>query len=117
MRKLILASTCALMLGLATVANAQTAGGFTGPSIAPITVKEAKKLSDDRPVSLVGRIEKSLGGEKYLFKDDTDSVIIEIDNEDWQGLSVGANELVEIRGEVDRDFRKFKIDVDTIIKK
>ncbi|MFV0626651.1 MAG: NirD/YgiW/YdeI family stress tolerance protein [Alphaproteobacteria bacterium] len=119
MKKTLTVSALALLLGLSGQALAQTnnAGGYTGPGIEKITVVEAQKLSDDTPVVLVGKIEKSLGGEKYIFTDSTGSVTIEIDDKDWKGLTVGADDTVEIRGEVDKDFTSFEIDVDTVIKK
>ena len=81
-----------------------------------MSVAEAKELRDDSPVVLVGKITKSLGGEKYLFTDGTETVTIEIDNEDWNGLSVSEKDTV-IRGEVDKGFTSYEIDVDSIAKK
>ena len=117
MKKSSFLTSLVLACCLSTVAFAQNSGGYTGPALSQITVKEAKKLSDDKPVVLVGKIEKGLGGEKYLFKDATDSVTIEIDDDKWRGLTVGPEDLIEIRGEVDKDFTSFKIDVDSVVKK
>lgn len=116
MKKTIAFSTLALIIGLNNGAMAQQ-GGFTGPSIAKSTVAEAKNLSDDTPVILTGKIEKSLGGEKYLFSDQTGSLTVEIDNEDWRGVTVSENDVVEIRGEIDKDLMSMKIDVDSVVKK
>lgn len=118
MKKQVIISAFALLLGLSGNAFAQQpAGGFTGPSPAPISVAEALKLSDDAPVVLVGKIEKNLGGEKYLFTDASGSVTVEIDNDDWKGVSVNEKDTVELHGEVDKDLMKFKIDVDSVTKK
>ena len=123
MKKLAMVSALALVIGFSGNALAQqnfgaaNAGGYTGPSAASMTVAEAKKLGDDTPVVLVGKIEKSLGGEKYVFTDNTGSVTVEIDNDDWRGLTVNDKDTVEIRGEVDKDFMNFEIDVDSIAKK
>ena len=123
MKKLAMVSALALVLGISGNALAQQTfgtanqGGYTGPTIASVSVAEALKLGDDAPVVLQGKIEKSLGGEKYLFTDNTGSVTIEIDDDDWRGLSVDQNDTVEIRGEVDKDFMNFEIDVDSIAKK
>ena len=118
MKKFMAVSALALVMGVSANALANpAAGGFTGPSQAAVSVAEAKKLSDDSAVVLVGKIEKSLGGEKYLFTDSTGSVTVEIDSEDWNGLSVSEKDTVELRGEVDKDFTSFEIVVDTIIKK
>ncbi len=123
MKKLAMVSALALVIGFSGNALAQqnfgaaNAGGYTGPSAASMTVAEAKKLGDDTPVVLVGKIEKSLGGEKYVFTDNTGSVTVEIDNDDWRGLTVNDKDTVEIRGEVDKDFMNFEISVDSIAKK
>lgn len=123
MKKLAMVSALALVIGFSGNALAQqnfgaaNAGGYTGPSAASMTVAEAKKLGDDTPVVLIGKLEKSLGGEKYLFTDNTGSVTVEIDNDDWRGLTVNDKDTVEICGEVDKDFMNFEIDVDSIAKK
>lgn len=123
MKKFAMVSALALILGVSGNALAQqnfgvaNAGGYTGPSAAAMTVAEAKKLSDDTPVVLVGKIEKSLGGEKYLFTDNTGSVTVEIDNDDWRGLNVSDKDTVEIRGEVDKEFMNLEISVDSVSKK
>lgn len=117
MKKLALVSALALVLGLSNNVFAQQQGGFTGPSVTRMTVAEALKLSDDTPVVLEGKIEKNLGGEKYLFTDTTGSVTVEIDNEDWRGITVNEQDNIEIRGGVDKDLMNFEIDVDAVAKK
>ena len=118
MKKTVAISSFALILGLVgNVMAQQPMGGFNGPSIAKINVAEALKLGDDAPVVLEGKIEKNLGAEKYLFTDATGSVTIEIDYEDWRGVSVNEKDIVEIRGEVDKDLMNFEIDVDSVAKK
>jgi uncharacterized protein (TIGR00156 family) len=92
------------------------AQGYTGPGLDPITVAEAKSLRDDSPVVLRGKIERSLGDEKYLFSDGSGTITVEIDNRVWNGLSVNQNDTVEISGEVDKDFRGVEIEVSDIKK-
>lgn len=93
-------------------------GGYTGPSaMTVITVGEAKKLPDDTDVILEGHITERLGNERYLFSDGADTITLEIDDEDWRGLHVGAEDTVILYGEVDRRFGQIKIDVDRIEKK
>ena len=98
-----------------TAAHAQLGGGFDGPrdpSLAPTTVKKALSMRDDAMVTLTGKIISSLGDEKYLFKDSTGEVIIEIDDEDWHGVKVTPNDTLEIVGKVDKEFmEQTKIDV------
>lgn len=123
MNKFITASAFVVALGLNTSALAngftgpQQAGGFQGPGLAPSSVAEALKLNDDTPVVLVGQIEKSLGDEKYLFKDASGSVTVEIDNEDWRGVTVTPKDTIVIQGEIDKDFFKTEIDVDSVALK
>lgn len=115
MRKIITVSALALVLGFSGQAMAQAAGGFQGPGIAPTTVKQALEMKDDSAVVLVGQIEKNLGGEKYLFKDATGTVTVEIDNDDWKGLSVKPENVVVINGEVDKGMMEAtEIDVESI---
>ena len=86
--------------------------GYKGPGAAAMTVVEAKKLSDDSPVMLRGKIERFLGDEKYLFSDSSGNIVIEIEKEIWGALSVDQNDLVEIAGEIDRDYLKMGVEVE-----
>lgn len=107
-----------LGVSLALIGNAQAknlGGGFEGPGVSTVSVAEASKLPDDTAVTLIGSIEKSLGDEKYLFKDKTGSIVVEIDDDDWRGLTVKPENTIEIRGDVDKEmFRDSIIDVDYI---
>ena len=48
------------------------------------------------------------------FKDATGEIIIEIDDEDWNGNKVTPEDIIVINGEVDKDVNETtKIDVDT----
>lgn len=120
MNKLLAVSTLALMIGFAGAAHAQyqgamaPRGGFTGPGLSVSTVAEANKMSDDQPVVLVGQIQQSLGDEKYLFKDASGTITIEIDDEDWRGVNVTPEDTIEISGEVDKDLFDVKVDVNTV---
>ena len=122
MKKLLAATSLALVLGLAGNAMAQqpasVRGGFQGPGLTVITVSEALKLNDDAPVKLSGKIEKSLGNEKYLFKDATGSITIEIDDEDWNGVNATPDTEIVITGEIDKDMlRDAEVDVDMVTLK
>ncbi len=119
MKKMIIASALVLTLAITTSPmaagfNGQPTGGFKGPGLETSTVKQALTLSDDTPVVLVGQIERAVGNEKYIFKDATGSVTVDIDNEDWRGLTVTPQDTIVIEGEVDKDFFKTEIDVDTV---
>ncbi len=110
MKKLIITTTLALISGSALAA-------FNGPETAAIsTVKAAQNASDNSYVLLTGNIVQALGNETYLFKDNTGEIQVEIDNEDWMGQDVSPQDRVAIRGEVDSEWTKTQIDVDTIQK-
>ena len=113
MKKTMMALLAAVAV-LAT-AQAQTGGGFVGPGTnanSATTVKEALKMGDDARVVLQGRIVASLGDEKYTFQDATGSVMVEIDDDDWRGITVTPETTIEIIGELDKEmFEATKIDV------
>ncbi|MFV0481921.1 MAG: YgiW/YdeI family stress tolerance OB fold protein [Campylobacteraceae bacterium] len=92
-------------------------GGFTGPSVTVSTVVDAKNLKDHMPVALEGKIVQHLGKDKYLFRDATGDTTIEIDHKDWRGVSVNAEDMVVIYGEVDKSWFKEKIEVYRVVKK
>ena len=93
----VLAAVSGIALQTETMA-AQNRGGFTGPSVEVITVEQAKNMNDDAFVILRG------------------SINIEIDEDEWNGLNVGPEDVVEIRGEVDKGWSTLEIDVDRISK-
>ena len=125
MKKIFCASLFAGVIAVSSIASAgfqptapQQPGGFKGPSAGVTTVADALKAKDDTLVVLTGHIEKETAKEKYLFKDATGSIIVEIDNEDWQGQNVTPADTVVIHGEVDKEIMHApEIDVDRIEKK
>ncbi len=90
-------------------------GGFTGSSETEIvSVLEAKKLGSSVYVKLKGKITSKLGKETYLFKDNTGTVKIEIDDDDWNGVKAGPKDTVIIEGELEREQGGVIVDVDKI---
>ena len=73
-------------------------------------------MKDDTHATLQGNIVRQVGHEKYLFKDATGEIVVEIDDEDWGGVTVGPQDTVELIGEIDKDINKIEFDVD-IVKK
>ena len=99
-----------------TVAPAQA---VNQNAIAPAqsSVKQALTMRDDSYVQLKGYVVKSLGDEKYQFRDSTGSMMVDIDDELWQGKAISATTLITIEGEVDIDYKPMKrveIDVDAV---
>lgn len=94
----------------------QAQGGFNGPSAIPVlnTVKAASHADDNAAVELTGYIMSSIGNEDYMFKDATGEIKIEIDKDDWRGITVTPTTKIIIRGEVDKDWTVRTIDVETV---
>jgi uncharacterized protein (TIGR00156 family) len=100
----------------ATSANAgDTAGGFKGPDATRVaTVAEASALADDAPVRLEGHIIRAVGDEKYELQDDSGTLVVEIDDEDWGGLEVTPSDRVELSGEIVKEWNEVELDVERI---
>ncbi len=104
------------------LASPAVAGFVVDTPIAPqnsdsvVSVAQVKNMRDDTPVVVQGNIVQRLGDEKYLFRDGTDSVIVEIEDEDWGGVDVRATDTVRLYGEVDSGLFKTEIEVDRIEK-
>ncbi|QPH92166.1 NirD/YgiW/YdeI family stress tolerance protein [Campylobacter concisus] len=107
MKKIIIASLAA---GIAM------AGGFASKhSSETISVKEALKLNDDAKVVLEGKIKSHIKSDKYEFVDKNgDVIVVEIDNKKWGNITANEDTPLRIRGEVDKDFTKTEIDVDSV---
>lgn len=84
-----------------------------------VTVKQALSLKDDSKVQVTGYIVKSLGDEKYQFRDSTGSITVEIDDKLLHGKKISAKTPVTLMGEVDVDHKanqpvKVEIEVDHV---
>lgn len=100
----------------ATPTPATQKGGFVGPDAATTTVEQAKGLRDDAWVVLEGNIVRKIGKELYEFRDSTGSVNVDIDDNNWNGVSVTPNDKIRIEGEVDKDWNSVEIDVKKVTK-
>jgi uncharacterized protein (TIGR00156 family) len=99
--------------------------GFSGPGsgvntgqVQTVTVIQARGLPDNSLVILTGSIVQSLGRERYIFRDSTGDITVDIDREILAllDLTVNANDRVEIGGKVDIEKRVVEIDVKYIKK-
>jgi uncharacterized protein (TIGR00156 family) len=111
MKHLVCLTVLLALTGLTVYAQ-----GYTGPGLEPITVTAAKRLRDNSPVVLQGKIERFLGDEKYTFTDASGTITVDIDDRLWYDLSVNQDDTVVISGEVDKDFLSIEIDVRSIQK-
>ncbi|WP_343530174.1 NirD/YgiW/YdeI family stress tolerance protein [Yokenella regensburgei] len=103
--------------GPGTTTTTQTqAGGFQGPSGSVTTVANVKGLRDDTWVTLRGNIVERISDDKYTFKDASGTVNIDIDHKRWNGQTITPQDVVEIQGEVDKDWNSVEIDVKQISK-
>ena len=90
-------------------------GGFAGPGPVITPASSVATLRDDTPVVLRGHIVQHLGGEKYIFRDASGTVRVDIDHDKWPPQPITPNNIVELHGEVDRDWRHVEVDVERII--
>ncbi|MDR2141810.1 MAG: YgiW/YdeI family stress tolerance OB fold protein [Deltaproteobacteria bacterium] len=125
MRKLIFASvvlffslTSSLTLaqvGFQGGTVGQQGGGFSGPGLSQVTVEAARQLRDDAFVILRGNIIRHLGKDKYIFRDSTGDITVDIDQDKWLGQTVTPETSVEIKGEIDKDWNSVEVEVDQIL--
>ncbi|MDR1083701.1 MAG: YgiW/YdeI family stress tolerance OB fold protein [Deltaproteobacteria bacterium] len=92
----------------------QTPGGFSGPGPEETTVEKARQKPDDSYVILRGHIVRHLGSDKYLFRDSSGEINLDVDRDKWMGQTVTPEDTVVIHGEVDRDWNSLEIDVDSL---
>lgn len=105
----------ALFIALFSTA-ACASGGYVGPSASPPvhTVAGALEAPDDTQAVVQGKILKWLKGEHYEFKDATGSMIVEIDDELWPATPVSERATVKLTGEVEREFFRRTLDVESL---
>lgn len=97
--------------------GAKATNGFNGPNQGPTTVEQILNNSsyvDDTPVILSGFIKERIGGEYYTFQDNTGTIRVEIDHEDWPNDTITPETKVSLYGEVDVKFSRKEVDVDYI---
>lgn len=97
-------------------ATQSQSGGFVGPNGSSTTVESAKSLRDDTWVTLRGNIVERISDDLYLFKDATGTVNVDIDHKRWNGVTVTPQDVVELQGEVDKDWNSVEIDVKQVTK-
>jgi len=85
--------------------------GYVGPQAKADTVKEVLDNAraydaQERDVRLIGRITKQVSPDRFEFTDETGTIRIEIDPEDFPLAPIDETTLVEIMGEVEAEFLK-----------
>ena len=101
--------------GPTSTTTSQT-GGFVGPNGTVTTAANAKTMRDDTWVTLRGNIIERVSDDLYIFKDSSGTVNVDIDHKRWNGQTITPQDVVEIQGEVDKDWNSVEIDVKQIRK-
>lgn len=56
------------------------------------------------------------GGDHYEFRDAFGSIRVEIDQERWLGQTITPADMVELQGEIDKDWTRVELDVKSVRK-
>ncbi len=93
--------------------GAPAGGGFQGASVnySVSPIKDVMNMYDDQIAVVKGNITRRLSDDKYLFKDATGEMVVEIDYKYWAGLQVTEKDVLELTGKVDRDYSGVSLDV------
>ena len=99
---------------LAVIGVMATASAFAGPGsmaknnannnmMQVMTVEQVRGASDNTPVIMQGYLLRQNGENSYVFQDSTGTINLEIDDSDWNGVTVSPTDFVEVWGEVDKN--------------
>ena len=94
--------------------NNQGFKSSVNPVVSP--VKDVLKMRDNQVATVKGNIVKRMSDDKYLFKDNSGEMTVEIDNKYWGGLQVDESNVLELTGKVDKDFNSISLEVFTVKK-
>ena len=84
-------------------------GGYTSNTVS--SIKDVQNMYDEQTATVRGNIVSRISDDKYLFKDATGEMVVEIDYKYWAGLQVNEKDVLELTGEVDREYNAVKLDV------
>ena len=93
-----------LLLGLLLGFSQEAASQFVSDSSSVHTVAAVKEMKDNSWFTLEGHIVKQVRKERYIFRDQSGEVEVEIDDEKWKGRKVDPGTKIRISGEVEKDF-------------
>ena len=120
MKKLLLSLICAILAVTSVQAKDKHKNKgfmFVPENVVVETVADAKNKADDTIVVLQGQIVKALGDDKYQFTDETGEIVLDIDQDDFDGVTVVEGEIIQITGEIDKEMMKpTEVDVKHIKK-
>ena len=79
------------------------------------TITEVVSLPDNTPVVMRGRITKNMGN-IFVFEDGSGTIMLEIDEDSWNGNTVRVDDIVTVYGNVDKGSNYTEVDVNSIVK-
>ena len=80
------------------------------------TISKALKMNDNSYVTIQGNILKRISDDKYLFKDATGTITVEIDDEKRMGQAVNTKDTLELTGEIEKKINSIILEVDSVTK-
>ncbi len=92
------------IIALLTMTSSPAFADYTGPNASSgeaMTVQEALNAADDTEGFLEGYIINQLGDEKYTFSDNSGTITIDADDDEFPAQNIDENTMVRIYGEVD----------------
>lgn len=111
--------TAGVLAGAGTVhaGNHSQKGGWQDTNETAVsTVQQVRNMQDDAKVAMKGKIEKHLKRDKYQFRDGTGFIVVEIDDDVWNGQTITPQDTIFIFGELDSDPEKPEVDVERLKK-
>lgn len=110
-------SVLAILGAIATVPGFAASNNMNNNAMTVVSVEEVRNMPDNSPVIIRGYMLRQNGENSYVFQDDTGTINLEIDEEDWGGQTFSPNDFVEVWGEVDKNGMSVtEIDVSAIKK-
>lgn len=104
MKKLLMLTIATIFATTANTLAKENKGGFQNNNQQEIiSVSEIAELKDGDYVVMQGNILEKTGEETYNFKDNTGTIILEIDDDNWADVTVTPNDIVIIEGEIDKN--------------
>jgi len=87
--------------------------GFQGasPSYSVVSIKDVMNMYDDQIAVIQGNIVSRISDDKYLFRDKSGEMVVEIDYKYWGGLQVTEKDQLQLTGKVDKDYEGVTLDV------
>lgn len=103
MKKISMIAIMGVIVSAGAYAGSNNTANNTNNMMEVVTVEQVRGMADNAPVIIQGYILRKNGENSYVFQDTTGTINLEIDEEDWNGMTVSPNDFIEVWGEVDRN--------------